>query len=128
MNLAQPSLEKYAYSYGQATSCAGNLLQGKERYAWIDLSAGPVFFGPVLNGEGIVQSVTAPRLMGHGQDHRNAFLVDIVTMINVATKMLLVPSINKFPTEFLPDTNVHLITITNTPYQEHHPSTTPEHE
>lgn len=56
----------YAYSYDSArygggrgrpsggTGCPGTLWVAKDHYAWVDLTAGPVTYGPRTSGEGLV--------------------------------------------------------------------------
>eukprot|EP00958_Prasinococcus_capsulatus_P005478 scaffold527_cov368-Prasinococcus_capsulatus_cf.AAC.46 len=128
LNPTRPSDQDYLYAYGEETPCPGALFQGKDRYAWIDLTAGPVSYGPTMRGEGHVLASTSPHLGGEGEEHRRAFLVDIVTVLNIAVKMLLVPPLQSFPVQLVPDTHVHLVTITSTQHQQHPSARDPEEE
>ena len=42
--------------------CASSLWVGKQKYAWIDLTAGPNRFGPQTSGDGLVMETSLPRL------------------------------------------------------------------
>ncbi|CAI9272718.1 unnamed protein product [Lactuca saligna] len=60
LNLGSQS-KPYAYKYtdtGESslgvTKCSGSIWTGKDRYLWIDLSAGPVDYGPALSGDGVL--------------------------------------------------------------------------
>lgn len=65
----QPSKSiRYTYSFGEfSAKCSGvsGISKGKDGdlgFAWVDLSAGPVTFGPTTSGEGIVTEYSFPRV------------------------------------------------------------------
>jgi hypothetical protein len=49
-----------------------NTLVGRSRYAWLDLSAGPFKWGPVVAGQGVRSHSTLPRVPSHYALHPEA--------------------------------------------------------
>ncbi|XP_050223190.1 uncharacterized protein LOC126673206 [Mercurialis annua] len=95
------SKKNYAYSYTPGdsspgfTKCLGTVWTGKERYLWIDLSAGPVDYGPALSGDGVLpKGEFHPLATMHGRPKsQKAMLADLGSLIWSAYQVLLVPSL-----------------------------------
>ncbi|KAJ8775177.1 hypothetical protein K2173_020181 [Erythroxylum novogranatense] len=93
--------KNYAYSYSSGdsspgfTKCLGTVWTGKERYLWIDLSAGPVDYGPALSGDGVLpRGEFHPLATMHGRPKsQKARLMDLASLIWNAYQVLLVPSL-----------------------------------
>ncbi|KAJ6734656.1 TRANSMEMBRANE PROTEIN-RELATED [Salix purpurea] len=106
INLGSQS-KNYAYSYSDGdsspgfTKCLGTIWTGKERYLWIDLSAGPVDYGPALSGEGVLpRGEFHPLAAMHGRPKsQKALLADLSSLIWNAYQVLLVPSL-RIPVHF----------------------------
>ncbi|KAF9663707.1 hypothetical protein SADUNF_Sadunf17G0080000 [Salix dunnii] len=106
INLGSQS-KNYAYSYSDGdsspgfTKCLGTIWTGKERYLWIDLSAGPVDYGPALSGDGVLpRGEFHPLAAMHGRPKsQKALLADLSSLIWNAYQVLLVPSL-RIPVHF----------------------------
>ncbi|KAK9682427.1 hypothetical protein RND81_10G072900 [Saponaria officinalis] len=101
INLGQLS-KPYAYSYSSNdvsspmfTKCLGTVWTGKDRYLWIDLSAGPVDYGPALSGDGVLpRGEFHPLAALHGKPKvEKAVIADIASLIYSAYRVLIVPSL-----------------------------------
>ncbi|CAK7323054.1 unnamed protein product [Dovyalis caffra] len=99
--------KNYAYTYSAGdtspgfTKCLGTIWTGKERYLWIDLSAGPVDYGPALSGDGVLpRGEFHPLAAMHGRPKsQKALLADLASLIWSAYQVLLVPSL-RIPVHF----------------------------
>ncbi|KAJ6860699.1 hypothetical protein NC651_036934 [Populus alba x Populus x berolinensis] len=88
INLGSQS-KNYAYSYSEGdpspgfTKCLGTIWTGKERYLWIDLSAGPVDYGPAISGDGVLpRGEFHPLTAMHGRPKSHkALLADLASLI-----------------------------------------------
>lgn len=62
--IAIPARRVAVYSYDLGDGGCGSMMFASEtaRYAWIDLSAGPLTYGPETAGEGIVTWFSIPRV------------------------------------------------------------------
>ncbi|PIA27951.1 hypothetical protein AQUCO_07400056v1 [Aquilegia coerulea] len=106
LNLNSQS-KPYAYNYGHGdsspafTKCLGSIWTGKERYIWIDLSAGPVDYGPALSGDGVLpRGEFHPLAALHGRPKsQKALLADLASLVWSAYQVLLVPSL-RIPVTF----------------------------
>ncbi|XP_076897553.1 uncharacterized protein LOC143550873 [Bidens hawaiensis] len=103
-----PQSKPYAYKYTDTgdsslglTKCSGTIWTGKDRYLWIDLSAGPVDYGPALSGDGVLpRGEFHPLTALHGRPKaQKALLADMASLIWSAYKVLLVPSL-RIPVPF----------------------------
>ncbi|CAN0857674.1 hypothetical protein LINGRAHAP2_LOCUS6864 [Linum grandiflorum] len=83
------------------TKCSGTIWTGKERYIWIDLSAGPVDYGPALSGDGVLpRGEFHPLAAMHGRPKSDkALLSDLASLVWSAYQVLLVPSL-RIPVHF----------------------------
>eukprot|EP00793_Prasinoderma_coloniale_P006563 PRCOL_00001393-RA len=91
----------YTYRYGQTGDggCDGTLYASRERYAWIDLTAGPVHYGPAGVGEGVVLPDTLPRAarlpraaVGAGAPrHAERLPVDVAALVLRTVRALVAP-------------------------------------
>ncbi|KAJ6793889.1 uncharacterized protein M6B38_232885 [Iris pallida] len=101
-----PRPRPYAYSYEEANAtrdpspafskCLGSIWTGAERYAWIDLAAGPVDYGPALSGEGLLpRGEFHPLASLHKKTPASdrALLADLASLVLSAYRTLLVPSL-----------------------------------
>ncbi|KVI09145.1 uncharacterized protein LOC112501755 [Cynara cardunculus var. scolymus] len=107
LNLGTQS-KPYAYKYTDTgdsslgvTKCSGSIWTGKGRYLWMDLSAGPVDYGPALSGDGVLpRGEFHPLTALHGRPKsQKALLADMASLIWSAYKVLLVPSL-RIPVPF----------------------------
>ncbi|XP_010502941.1 PREDICTED: uncharacterized protein LOC104780160 [Camelina sativa] len=95
----------YSYSHGDSsagfTKCLGSVWTGKERYLWIDLSAGPVDYGPALSGDGVLpRGEFHPLAALHGRPKsEKALLADLASLVYNAYQVLIVPSL-RVPVHF----------------------------
>ncbi|KAB1211651.1 hypothetical protein CJ030_MR6G002146 [Morella rubra] len=102
-----PQSKPYAYTYSEGdsspgvTKCMGNIWTGKDRYLWIDLAAGPVDYGPVLSGDGVVpRGEFHPLAALHGRPKsQKALFADLASLVWSAYQVLLVPSL-RIPVPF----------------------------
>ncbi|KAL9233773.1 hypothetical protein vseg_008727 [Gypsophila vaccaria] len=100
-----PPPKPYAYSFSSSpspdssspgfTKCLGTLWTGASRYFWIDLSAGPVDYGPALSGDGVLpRGGHHPLNAAHGKPRaEKSLILDIASLISSAYRLLLVPSL-----------------------------------
>ncbi|CAA7051939.1 unnamed protein product [Microthlaspi erraticum] len=113
-----PQSKPYAYSYSHGdssagfTKCLGSIWTGKERYLWIDLSAGPVDYGPALSGDGVLpRGDFHPLAAFHGRPKsEKALLADLASLVYNAYQVLIVPSL-RVPVYFEDSLVVQLIHI-----------------
>uniref|UniRef100_A0A2P2Q355 Uncharacterized protein MANES_12G108800 n=1 Tax=Rhizophora mucronata TaxID=61149 RepID=A0A2P2Q355_RHIMU len=99
--------KNYAYGHSSGdsspgfTKCLGTTWTGKDRYLWIDLSAGPVDYGPALSGDGVLpRGEFHPMATMHGRPKsQKARLADLASLIWSAYQVLLVPSL-RVPVHF----------------------------
>jgi hypothetical protein len=100
LNLGSQS-RQYAYTFDGSESslsfsrCFGTVWTGKERYMWIDLSAGPVNYGPALSGEGLLpKGEFHPLATLHGRPKSERSLIsDLASLVLSAYKAMMVPSL-----------------------------------
>lgn len=117
----------YAYSYdssryggegkGRAvggSGCPGTLWTGKEHYAWVDLTAGPVSYGPRTAGEGLVWE-SLPRVTGLHRRRPAALVVSLVGLLRRACHQLFAPPMDHGPVEHWDDTRLNVVRITDLP-------------
>ncbi|KAF2533713.1 hypothetical protein F2Q70_00032175 [Brassica cretica] len=92
--------------------CLGSIWTGKERYLWIDLSAGPVDYGPALSGDGVLpRGEFHPLAALHGRPKsEKALLADVASLVYNAYQVLLVPSL-RIPVYFEESLVVQLIHV-----------------
>ncbi|CAN7025846.1 unnamed protein product, partial [Brassica rapa subsp. trilocularis] len=113
-----PHAKPYAYSYSHGdssagfTKCLGSIWTGKERYLWIDLSAGPVDYGPAISGDGVLpRGEFHPLAAFHGRPKsEKALLADVASLVYNAYQVLLVPSL-RIPVYFDESLVVQLIHV-----------------
>ncbi|KAJ4900930.1 hypothetical protein Rs2_14881 [Raphanus sativus] len=113
-----PQSKPYAYTYSHGdssagfTKCLGSIWTGKERYLWIDLSAGPVDYGPALSGDGVLpRGEFHPLAAFHGRPKsEKALLADLASLVYNAYQVLLVPSL-RIPVYFEESLVVQLIHV-----------------
>eukprot|EP00899_Mesostigma_viride_P024805 jgi/Mesvir1/5509/Mv15550-RA.1 len=113
-----PPVTPYAYGHDErsgdgATACLGNTwMSQKERYLWVDLTAGPLDFGFSLLGPGAVTPKSIPRLDNYlPKKLASAIIPDLLAMVNEAALYLLAPSLERYPTWYWDTTEVRLIRI-----------------
>ncbi|GAV70258.1 hypothetical protein CFOL_v3_13756, partial [Cephalotus follicularis] len=101
INLGSSLSKPYAYHYTPGdsspgvTKCLGSIWTGKERYIWVDLSAGPVDYGPALSGDGVLpRGEFHPLAAFHGRPKsQKALLADLASLVYSAYQVLVVPSL-----------------------------------
>lgn len=100
----------YSYTYSNDHSCHGTFFAGKERYIWVDLTAGPVSYGPMEEGEGLVTYDTFVQAQQFPRDQlRKAFLAHLVSLVAGATKYLISPSMYHAHVPFALNTEVRIV-------------------
>ncbi|XP_010528320.1 PREDICTED: uncharacterized protein LOC104805448 [Tarenaya hassleriana] len=115
----------YAYSYTDGdsspgfTKCSGSIWTGKERYLWIDLSAGPVDYGPALSGDGVLpRGEFHPLAAFHGRPKsQKALLADLASLVYNAYQVLIVPSL-RIPVYFEDSLVVQFVHIYGTEHKD----------
>jgi hypothetical protein len=106
--------------------CGASMWAGQQRYMWIDLTAGPLLYGPHTSGEGLVSEFTIPRLDnyqvedggGQGGHHFafiQEFLAELVALVGKTADLLIEPSLHHFPVPLAKTLRLHLVHITNDP-------------
>ena len=106
--------------------CGSTMWAGQQRYMWIDLTAGPLLYGPHTSGEGLVSEFSIPRLdnfmvdseEGHGGHHFayiQEFLAEVVSLVGKTADLLIEPSLHHFPVPLAKTLRLHLVHITNQP-------------
>ncbi|KAJ1484221.1 hypothetical protein T484DRAFT_1797744, partial [Baffinella frigidus] len=98
-------------------------------YAWLDLTAGPILYGPHTSGEGLVSEFSVPRLDNFRIDGQEAeyeagshhhsfvqeFLAEVVATIGKTCDLLIEPSLHHFPVSIVENLRLHLMHVTNKP-------------
>lgn len=110
------SQRSYAYTYGGA-GCAGTLWTAKARYAWVDLSAGPVAYGPLPPSfppfsvsPGVVSPHTFPSPPSARSPHSLA--ASLLGLVRSAAFRLAAPPASRHPLPAWPVTHVVIFTLT----------------
>ena len=107
-------------------TCGTTMWAGQQRYMWIDLTAGPLLYGPHTSGEGLVSEFSIPRLdnyqvehqEGHGGHHFTViqeFLAELVALVGKTADILIEPSLHHFPVPLARTLRLHFVHITNDP-------------
>eukprot|EP00697_Spironema_sp_BW2_P015949 gnl/Spiro4/7009_TR3638_c0_g1_i1.p1 gnl/Spiro4/7009_TR3638_c0_g1~~gnl/Spiro4/7009_TR3638_c0_g1_i1.p1 ORF type:complete len:711 (+),score=187.76 gnl/Spiro4/7009_TR3638_c0_g1_i1:60-2135(+) len=101
------------------TACGSSVWVGQERYAWMDLTAGPVTYGPSTSGDGTMTEFSLPRVTAaHSKlPTKSQLLADLASVIYRSCQYLFAPSIDRTPTGELdpPEVDLHLFSITDRP-------------
>jgi len=82
--------------------CGTSLWIGEERYVWVDLSAGPVTFGPILAGEGVVTSAAIPRVDSFKTATSFAskdFIADLAAFVSRTCEHVFLPPVKWYPVQ-----------------------------
>ncbi|XP_004489377.1 uncharacterized protein [Cicer arietinum] len=98
------TVKPYAYTYTSTasdnsspgfTNCLGTFWTSKNRYFWIDLSAGPVDYGPAISGDGLIpKGEFHPFATLHGRPKsQKAFAADLASLVRSAYQVFLTPSL-----------------------------------
>ncbi|KAK1312039.1 hypothetical protein QJS10_CPA07g00343 [Acorus calamus] len=94
----------YAYSYSSArrdpspafSECLGTLYTSDRRYLWVDLTAGPVNYGPALSGDGLLPRGESHPLASLQHDRprsERSIIADVASLVASAYNSLLVPTL-----------------------------------
>ncbi|XP_062514918.1 uncharacterized protein LOC134190485 isoform X2 [Corticium candelabrum] len=86
----------YWYSLNSDSGCGTTVWTGKERYLWIDLSAGPVGMFTVKENSNIVNQWTLPRLEHYGSSTNfrdNEFTTAVASLLTKIGEQVIVPSL-----------------------------------
>eukprot|EP01090_Pellita_catalonica_P016829 TRINITY_DN4946_c0_g2_i1.p1 TRINITY_DN4946_c0_g2~~TRINITY_DN4946_c0_g2_i1.p1 ORF type:complete len:722 (-),score=81.12 TRINITY_DN4946_c0_g2_i1:647-2812(-) len=76
-------------SLAQVGGCPTTMwMDSSDRLMWIDLSAGPIEYGPQNSGEGVVSEDSFPNV----QDDKYVLMTDIVTFVHKATTFVISPT------------------------------------
>lgn len=108
------------------TGCGTTMWAGMERYMWIDLTAGPISYGPHTSGDGLVSEFTVPHLDNFqvygSQDHSTGshpysfvqeYLAEVVALVGKTCDTLIEPSLHHFPVPLVKNLRLHLLHVTN---------------
>lgn len=114
----KPQEKPYAYAYSPGDSslafskCLGTLWTGKDRYLWVDLTAGPVDYGPALSGEGLLpRGEFHPLAALHGgRKSQKAFMADIASLVWSAAGVLFRPPL-RIPAYFEAELLVQIVHV-----------------
>lgn len=118
-----PAMQVLGPDKKQAATCAVVNWVGTSRYAWIDVSAGPVMYGPRTSGNGVVTEFTVPRLertVGQQTLRINTVpshqvVADIASAADRASKTLYFPPLYRVPVPFKKVIAVHILVIYDGP-------------
>eukprot|EP00249_Psilotum_nudum_P014613 c24915_g1_i1 orf=495-2534(-) len=106
----------YAYNYSRteasfgASTCLGSIWTSTDRYLWIDLTAGPISYGPYVSGEGFMpRSELHPLAIGHSVK-QDQLAAELASLIWSASRMLLVPAL-RIPRYFQSKLQVNFVHI-----------------
>ncbi|KAI4339565.1 hypothetical protein MLD38_024493 [Melastoma candidum] len=99
-----PQSRPYAYNYAPGnpdpfspavTKCLGTIWTGHDRYAWIDLGAGPVDYGPAVSGDGVLpRGDFHPLATLHGKTRSGkGMIADVASITWSAYQVLVTPSL-----------------------------------
>lgn len=95
---------------------------GTDRYVWIDLSAGPVTFGPQTHGSGLVTDLSIPSVdrvfhtphVGgklNVKANTHAFMAEVAAFVGHTASLLVTPPVHRFPIPYARHTIVNLMLI-----------------
>eukprot|EP00897_Mesotaenium_endlicherianum_P006582 jgi/Mesen1/5952/ME000301S05071 len=102
--------EPYAYSYGDGRhDCLGTFHSGKDRYMWIDLTAGPVSYGPAVHGHGLVTNASFVQVSK--AQPLGVLTAHLVTMAAHAVAHVASPAMYHYPIPFAKHAEVRLIVL-----------------
>jgi hypothetical protein len=117
----------------RGTNAEGCAVQGwvsSERYAWLDLTAGPVSYGPQTAGEGILTEFSVPRVF-RGPVHdasapsnstrqvsKHELLAELAATVHRSSQLLFNPTLHRFPLPYRRHIAVNIIVITDSPREE----------
>lgn len=121
------------FSLDKQEACPSNQFVSPQRYAWIDLSAGPLWYGPHSAGEGFVSTqYTMPPLtrtlstVGSKKDVLNArvheFFAALAALLHTTTQQLIAPPLYRFPLTLPTKTLVTVTFIHDGDEEESHAS------
>lgn len=131
LNPALPGGNRYAYveppPHSQTAAandasaprpCEISSWVARERYAWLDLSAGPVSFGPSTAGTGPVDAATLPRVRTSvadpgrlGEHARSALALELAATVASAASHLLAPPVERLAPVARPLTIVRIFEV-----------------
>ena len=101
-------------AWAGGSGCPGTLWVSKEHYAWVDLTAGPVSYGPRTSGEGLVWE-SLPRVTDVHRRRPASLVVPLVGLLRRACALLFSPPMDHGPVEHWDDTRVNVVRITDLP-------------
>ncbi|CAI5507095.1 unnamed protein product, partial [Closterium sp. Naga37s-1] len=104
---------RYAYSYGSRgdTVCPGTTFHD-ERYVWVDLTAGPVSYGPAWEGQGGVTPAAYLRAEQYSKELlHGAFLAHVAVLVDSAVRHVFVPPLLHAPVVYAVTTDIWLIAM-----------------
>lgn len=110
-------IEQYAYSQTTRVSdavCKTTVGAAKDRFAWVDISAGPLVYGPQTSGEGLVTEADIPSLKRHPQVQKSpeSFMIDLTSFVQRTVEFLIAPSPYRLPAWGLnKNVVVHLVLV-----------------
>lgn len=101
----------YAYTYGGAPGCdcLGSSYSGTGRYTWVDLTAGPVSYGPAAHGDGLVTNTTFAIPSSFGSNMHGVLLAHLASLVASAAKHLVAPAMYHHPVAFARSTEVRVV-------------------
>ncbi len=95
-------------------------LGGRDRYIWVDLTAGPVAYGPATAGEGVVTEHSMPSVLSlasrfagsEGEaELRSHLAVELAALAVATSHRLLAPPISYLPSRFYPKLTLLLVHV-----------------
>lgn len=105
---------------GRGGACPVTRWVGRERYVWIDLSAGPVSFGPATTAaEDIVSDSSLPsiiqlvRRFTDRSELSRHLAVELAALTVTSTRMLLAPPVSRLPPRFHSALTILAVRITD---------------
>lgn len=110
----EPPLHKRRYWWipDPATSCPTTVGVATARYAWVDVTAGPLVYGPRTSGDGVVTDESIPRLVSPKDGSIvGGFVPRIAAFVHQSTLELMTPAMHRFPARYSRRVHIRIVEI-----------------
>lgn len=122
--ILNPLKQRHAYAYGYGGGggagaegggggvgcrCLGTSYSGTGRYTWVDLTAGPVSYGPAAHGDGLVTNATFVTPRSFASNMHGVLLAHLASLVASAARHLIAPAVYHHPLAFARSTEVRVV-------------------
>eukprot|EP00300_Choanocystis_sp_HF-7_P002301 c11771_g1_i1.p1 GENE.c11771_g1_i1~~c11771_g1_i1.p1 ORF type:complete len:735 (-),score=165.05 c11771_g1_i1:88-2292(-) len=102
------------------SNCPTALWVGESRYFWIDITAGPITYGPKSTGDGLVTPLSVPQLSHFYREGKHGFMAqELIAMLCAFVRRsvdhLLNPPLSRFPVPFKNSVLIHVFVMHDGP-------------